>query len=130
MGRHITAEICAPASLRVKYTWPDGAMPRLEISPSTQTFGNRPSMQSLMRRVNSETVRTWGGGFGIPPVCLAESIWLVRLPQTGKHTGMRFLPILLIALAGSAAGKMNEGETVADAAVPQNKAMGEIQDVP
>src|ERR1039457_1562992 len=59
--RKSTTANCAPASLSVKYTWPEDGERTLEISPSTHTLGNRSSSRSLTRCVNSVTLRTFAG---------------------------------------------------------------------
>src|SRR5277367_586160 len=51
----MTAESCAPASLREKYTWPLGWARRLETSPRTQQDSMLPSSTAFTLRVNSVT---------------------------------------------------------------------------
>jgi hypothetical protein len=58
---NITALICAPGSLSVKYKWPVFQRRQLEISPSTQTSTYAVSSRSLMPAVSSLTVRTVRG---------------------------------------------------------------------
>src|SRR5437764_9084947 len=52
--KHV-ARSCAPSSRTVKYQWPDAAMRKFEISPSTQTDEKRFSIAPRTCEVNSDT---------------------------------------------------------------------------
>src|SRR2546423_8479045 len=54
--RKQVARSCAPSSRTVKYQWPDAAVRKLEISPSTQTEAKRFSSAPRTCEVNSDTL--------------------------------------------------------------------------
>ena len=79
--RHTTAWICARASFREKYQWPESATRRFETSPSTQTSNSSVSSRPWIRSVRPETLSTRrGAGARTGPRSAPKSrrLWLIR----------------------------------------------------